>query len=99
MAGQRGRRGGHRGGRGGLQSEGQPFAGDGLQVRASRRGARGGGFAGCGGRGQVVVGGLHGVNKGTKWDLQTTAFTNRLHHCPSVSLTLVGVELGVLLLW
>lgn len=53
---------------------------------------------GCGGQGQVV-GGLHGVNKGTKWDLQTTAFTNRLHHCPLVSLTLVGVELGVLLLW
>lgn len=46
-----------------------------------------------------MVGGLHGVNKGTKWDLQTTAFTNRPHHCPLVSLTLVGVELGVLLLW
>lgn len=38
---------------GGVQSEGQPFAGDRLQVGPSRR-VRGGGVAGCSRRGQMV---------------------------------------------
>lgn len=113
MAGERGQCGGNQGGRGGVQSEGQPLAGDRLQLRPSRRRVRGGGFAGCSSRGQMVEG-LHEVNKGTKWDLQkwnkphvyqhTTAplssSTNDGAELLSLSsLTLVGVEPGVLLPW